>query len=350
MQADAVQGALRTQIADRRLRVTTQSRALVTGATGFTGGHLCRHLLDAGYVVTALVRPGKDAASLKASGVEIVTGDLGDARSLRTATEGIDVVFHIAAAFRDASLPDEAFFEVNVEGTRNIVTAAAAAGVRRFVHCSTVGVHGDTGSTPATEDSAFKAPDIYCQSKIEGELLARELFDQLGIAGSVFRPMGIYGPGDTRFLKLFRSISRNRFLMIGSGEICYHMTYIDDLCRGIILCGEHPAAVGEVFLLAGERHTTLNELVACIADAFEVKRPSIRIPLGPVMAAAYVCDAVCRPLRLNPPLYPRRVEFFSKHRAADISKARQMLGFNPHVSLMAGVRMTAMWYRQQGWL
>lgn len=330
--------------------VSTQSRALVTGATGFTGGHLCRHLLDAGYLVTALVRPGKDAAPLQASGVKIVTGDLGDAESLRTATEGIDVVFHIAAAFRDASLPDEVFFEVNVEGTRNIITAAAGAGVHRFVHCSTVGVHGDTGTIPATEESPFKAPDIYCQSKIEGELLARELFDKLDIAGSVFRPMGIYGPGDTRFLKLFRSIGRNRFLMIGSGEICYHMTYIDDLCRGIMLCGEHPAAVGEVFLLAGEHHTTLNELVACIADALEVKRPSIRIPLAPVMAAAYLCDAVCRPLRLNPPLYPRRVEFFSKHRAADISKARRLLGFQPQVSLMDGVRRTATWYREQGWL
>ena len=252
--------------------MSSSPHALVAGATGFTGGHLCRHLLQAGYRVTALVRPGKDVSTLRSSGVRIAEGDLRDEAALPRAVKDIDVVYHIAAAFRDAALPDDEFFQVNVGGTGNIITAAASAGVKRFVHCSTVGVHGDTGRTPATEDSPFKAPDIYCQSKIEGELLARELFDKLDLAGSVFRPMGIYGPGDTRFLKLFRSIARGRFVMIGSGDIFYQMTYIDDLCGGIMLCGEHAAAVGEVFLLGSERHTTLNELVACIAEAVEVKK------------------------------------------------------------------------------
>jgi nucleoside-diphosphate-sugar epimerase len=324
--------------------------ALVTGATGFTGGHLCRHLLAGGYRVRALVRPGRDVKTLCQQGIEIAEGSLDDSAALARAVDGVDVVYHIAAAFRDASLPDREFFKVNVEGVRNIIQAAAAAGVARFVHCSTVGVHGDTGRTPATEESPFKAPDVYCQSKIDGELLARELFRELELAGSVFRPMGIYGPGDTRFLKLFRSVSRGRFVMIGSGEVYYHMTYIDDLCRGIILCGEHPAAVGEAFLLAGPRYTTLRELVECIANATGARTRSWHIPMAPVMAAARVCDAVFRPLGLNPPLYPRRVEFFSKDRAADSSKARRLLGYEPRFSLEEGVRLTAGWYRQQGWL
>jgi dihydroflavonol-4-reductase len=325
-------------------------RALVTGATGFTGGHLCRHLRAAGYDVTALVRPGRDTAALRQQGVGIAEGSLHDPAALARAMTNVDVVFHIAAAFRDASLPDREFFKVNVEGVRNIIHAAAAAGVTRFVHCSTVGVHGDTGRTPATEDSPFKAPDVYCQSKIDGELLARELFSELRLAGSVFRPMGIYGPGDTRFLKLFRSVSRGRFVMIGTGDVYYHMTYIDDLCRGIILCGEHPAAVGEAFLLAGPQYTTLSELVDCIADATGARTRSFHVPMAPVMAAARLCDAVCRPLGINPPLYPRRVEFFSKDRAADSGKARRLLGYEPQVSLEEGVRLTAQWYREQGLL
>jgi dihydroflavonol-4-reductase len=327
-----------------------EKSAFVTGATGFTGSHLCRHLVAAGYRVTALVRPGRDDACLVKMGVRTVRGDICDAASLPDAIAGADVVYHIAAAFRDASLPDKAYFEVNVDGTRNVIHAAAEAGVTRFVHCSTVGVHGDTGRTPATEDSPFKAPDVYCESKIEGELLARRLFDELGLAGSVFRPMGIYGPGDTRFLKLFRSISHRRFVMIGKGDVYYQMTYIDDLCRGIMLCGEHPNAVGEVFLLAGDHHTTLSELVDCIAEAFDVKRLPFHVPMAPVMAAAHVCDAVCRPIGINPPLYPRRVEFFSKDRAGDISKARRLLGYTPQVSLQEGIRRTAEWYREQGWL
>ena len=330
--------------------MSASPHALVTGATGFTGGHLCQHLLLAGYRVTALARRGRDVSTLRSSGVCIAEGELRDEAALLGAVQGIDIVYHLAAAYRDAGLPDDDFFDVNVRGTGNIITAAASAGVKRFVHCSTVGVHGDTGRTPATEDSPFKAPDTYCRSKIEGELLARELFDKLGLAGAVFRPMGIYGPGDTRFLKLFRSIARGHFVMIGSGDIFYQMTFIDDLCRGILLCGEHSAAVGEVFLLGGERHTTLDELVAHIAEAVGVRKPSLRIPMAPIMAAAQICDAVCKPLRLNPPLYPRRVEFFSKDRAADISKAKRMLGYQPQVSLREGIRRTADWYRDRGWL
>jgi dihydroflavonol-4-reductase len=332
-------------------RLGRPPRALVTGATGFTGGHLCRHLRQAGYEVTALVRPNRDTTALEALGVRIAQGELGDPGSLRLAMAGIDVVYHIAAAFREASLPDEAFFEVNVQGAENIIRAAAAAGsVRRFVHCSTIGVHGDTGRTPATEESPFSAPDVYCQSKIEGELRARELFDELGLEGVVFRPMGIYGPGDTRFLKLFRAIGRRRFVMIGSGDVYYQMTYIDDLCRGIMLCGEHPAAAGEVFILAGDHHTTLTELAECIARSLGVKLLPFHIPMAPVMFAARVCDAVCRPLGVNPPLYPRRVEFFSKDRAASAAKAGRMLGFKPQVGLEEGVAMTARWYRERGWL
>lgn len=324
--------------------------ALVTGATGFTGGHLCRHLLAAGYDVTALVREGRSTAALEAQGVRLAVGELLNPASLPPAMAGVDVVYHIAAAFRDASLPDRMFFKVNVEGTRNMVRAAAEAGVRRFVHCSTVGVHGDTGRVPATEEARFSAPDTYCRSKIQGEQAACELFKQLGMEGSVFRPMGIYGPGDTRFLKLFKSVSRRRFVMIGSGETYYHMTYIDDLCRGIILCGEHPAAAGQAFLLAGEKHTTLNDLVGCIAEACGVKPLPMHIPIGPVLAAAYACDAICRPLRISPPLYPRRVQFFSKDRAANITKAVTLLGYQPQVSLEEGIRKTAAWYRAEGWL
>jgi len=341
---------------DERPDGTLQARlgraphALVTGATGFAGGQLCRHLRAAGYEVTALVRPKRDTAALGELGVHIAVGELGDPESLRRAMAGIDVVYHIAAAFREANLPDEAFFKVNVQGAENLIRAAAASGVRRFVHCSTIGVHGDTGRTPATEESPFKAPDVYCQSKIDGELRARALFDELGLEGVVFRPMGIYGPGDTRFLKLFRAISHRRFLMIGSGDVYYQLTHIDDLCRGIMLCGEHPAAAGEVFILAGDHHTTLTELVECIAQSLGVKLLPFHIPMAPVMAMARICDAVCRPLGLNPPLYPRRVEFFSKDRAASIAKAQRILGYRPQVSLQAGIAATADWYRVHGWL
>ena len=322
----------------------------VTGGSGFTGGALCRTLGERGYDVTALVRNSSKTASLERLGATMVVGDLRDKASFASALAGADTVYHIGAAFREAKLSDKDYHDVNVSGTRNVIESAAENGVRRVVHCSTIGVHGDTGRTPATEESPFAPPDYYCRTKLEGELLARELFETLDIEGAVFRPLGIYGPGDTRFLKLFRSIARGRFRMIGSGETLYHLTYIDDLCRGIVMCGEHDDANGEVFILGGEGYVTLNQWVAEVATVVDGRIPRMHIPLAPVMLAAALCEAACRPLGIEPPLYRRRVELFSKDRAADISKAKRVLGYRPEVSLADGLGRTATWYQEQGLL
>ena len=325
-------------------------RAFVTGGTGFTGGHLCRSLLDRGWSVTALARPGSRSETLRAAGARIVEGDVRDPRTLDGAAEGADVAFHIAAAFREARLSDRDYTEINVGGTRNVIEAAARSGVRRVVHCSTVGVHGDTGRAPVNEDAPFAPPDFYCESKAAGEILARELFSKLGLEGVVFRPVGIHGPGDTRFLKLFRSVARGRFVMLGTGDVLYHLTYIDDLVDGIVLCAEKAEAAGGVFILGGGAVPTLAELVAAVARAVGGRPSRLRVPLLPVLAASVVCEKVCRPLGIEPPLYPRRVEFFSKHRAFDISRARRVLGYAPSVSMDDGFSRTAAWYRSQGLL
>lgn len=327
-------------------------KVFVTGGTGFTGGALCRRLAARGDAVTALVRDpdGAAARALAAEGVTLARGDLRDKGSFERALEGQDVVYHVAAVFREARIPDEEYTAINVGGTRNMVEAAAAGGAGRFVHCSTVGVHGNTGKTRMNEDSRYHLPDFYCKSKLEGELAARELFEKLGLPGVVFRPAGIYGPGDRRFLKLFRGIAKGTFFMIGDGETLYHFTYIDDLCDGILLCGEKPEAVGDVFILGGEQPVTLNFLAAEIGKIVGRAPRGLHIPVFPVMAAAHVCETLCKPLGIEPPLYPRRVEFFTKDRAFDIAKAKRVLGFRPRVAEPEGLARTAAWYREQGLL
>jgi nucleoside-diphosphate-sugar epimerase len=324
--------------------------AFVTGGSGFTGGHLCAALVKRGARVTALVRKTSNTQALEGLGARLVVGDLRDHASFEGSLAGCDTVYHVAAAFREAKIPDTEYTAINVGGTRSLIEAAAHAGVRRVVHCSTVGVHGDTGREPAGEDTPFDPPDFYCESKVEGELLARELFSRLGVEGVVFRPFGIYGPGDTRFLKLFRGIARGRFVMIGSGDVMYQFSFIEDLCDGILLCGTRSEAVGEVFILGGEPPLTLNAVIEEVQRATHGKPPRLRIPMAPVMAAATLCEKLCRPLGIEPPLYPRRVEFFSKHRAFDISKAKRLLGYAPRVSLADGFARTAAWYREQGLL
>ena len=323
-------------------------KILVTGATGFTGTALCRALAEGGREVVAFVRPGSRTAALQDLGVECRVVDIKDPGAVAGNFSDIGLVYHIAAYRVELADRDE-FRQVNVNGTRNLLDAARAAKVRRFVHCSTVGVQGAIDDPPATEEYRFSPGDHYQVSKMEGELLAMAYFHG-GLPGAVVRPVGIYGPGDSRFLKLFRPISKGRFAMIGSGRVRYHMTYIDDLVAGILLCGTRKEALGEVFTIGGPRYTTIRDLVAAIARALGCPPPRWRVPFAPVYAAAVLCDWLCRPFGIRPPLYPRRVEFFHKDRAFSIEKAKRLLGYRPEVDLEEGLARTAAWYRGQGML
>jgi dihydroflavonol-4-reductase len=323
--------------------------ALVTGATGFTGGHLTRTLRRRGWPVRALVRnPGK-ADALEALGVEIARGDITDPEAVDRAVAGCSHVFHIAALYREAKHPDSVYRAVNVTGTRHLLSAAARHEVDRFVHCSTVGVHGDVDRLPANEEAPFNPGDIYQETKLEGELLVKQAFEA-GLPAAIFRPVGIYGPGDLRFLKLFKAIHTGRFRMFGDGQVAYHLTYVADLVEGILLCGEHPAAVGQVFILAGPRYTSINELVELVAAALDQAPPNGRLPLAPLLAAAWLCESICKPLGIDPPLHRRRCDFFYKFRGFTSDKAHRLLGYSPEVDLAEGLRRTAAWYFEQGYL
>jgi nucleoside-diphosphate-sugar epimerase len=324
--------------------------ALVTGATGFTGGHLARYLLARGETVRALVRDTARGATLAASGVQLVQGDLARRDTIAPALDGVDVVYNIAALYRQASLPESTYRTVNAEAVAWLVEAAAAAGVRRVVHCSTVGVHGDIEHPPANEDAPLRPGDVYQVTKLEGERLAREAADRCGVDLVIVRPSGIYGPGDRRLLKLFRGVARRRFVILGDGKIFYHLTHIDDLVEGFRLAAAVPGASGRTYILAGGEVTTLNRLVEVVAEEAGVKPLDVHLPVWPFWAAGAACETFCAPFGLEPPIYRRRVDFFTKSRAFDISRARAELGFSPALDLRAGVRQTLAWYREQGWI
>ena len=282
--------------------------------------------------------------------MELIGGDLRDPGSLVPAVAGVEVVYHLAAVFRRADLSAKKMWQINAQGTQNILEAAARAKVLRFVHCSTVGVHGETREAPADEDAPYRPGDAYQRSKMEGERIALAYMAKGRLPVVVFRPGGIYGPGDLRFLKLFRAIQKGRFVMIGSGQTWYQMIYIDDLVDGILLCGTAENAVGRVYILTGEKPITLNHLVEIIASSLGVSVPRLRVPVTPVYLAGLLCEFLCRPLGVDPPLHRRRVDFFRKSRRFDISRAKRELGFQPQTDLSRGVALTAAWYRQQGYL
>jgi nucleoside-diphosphate-sugar epimerase len=297
-------------------------RALVTGATGFTGWYVAKELLAQGFQVRALARDPAKAGELAQAGMEVVQGDLRDQASLQRAVAGCSHVFHIGALYREARFADSVSFDVNVTGD----------------------VEGI-----ADENAPLAPGDVYQESKVQGEKLFQDYLGR-GMAGACFRPAGIYGPRDTRFLKLFRTIRDKKFRMFGTGEILYHLTFVEDLARGIVLLGTHPAALGETFILTGARYTTLNELVALTAEAVKVPPPKGRLPLAPLLLAAAACEAICRPFGIEPPLHRRRTDFFTKSRAFTSAKAERLVGYRPRVDLREGLGRTAQWYFQQGLL
>lgn len=322
-------------------------KVFVTGATGFTGSYLCRALAEQKYDVTALVREGKEIHDLEKLGVKKIFGDLADPGSFKGKLKGFDTVFHIAAMYRVEGVSKELFTKVNAEGTRALLDESVKSGVKRFIHCSTVGVQGEIRNPPAKEDAPYSPGDHYQESKLEGEKTALEYFKSGRINGVVVRPVGIYGPGDTRFLKLFRHIYRGNFKMIGKGKALYHLTFVEDLVEGIILAGKSEKITGEIYTLGGNEYLPLDELVSLIGKVLDKKVSGFRIPLFPVYIVSWMCEIICRPLRIEPPLFRRRLDFFTKDRAFDISKARRELGYSPEVPLEDGLKRTAEWYKKE---
>jgi nucleoside-diphosphate-sugar epimerase len=326
-------------------------KALVSGANGFTGRYMVKHLLEKGYEVRALVRKGSNLSPLEGLPIEYAYADLSDDTPLDDSVmQGIDIVHHIAALYRAENVPQKLFWDVNVGGTKKMLEAAKIANVKRFVHCSTVGVQGEIDNPPATEEHPYKPGDYYQESKRDGELLALEFFKREGLPGTVVRPVGIYGPGDDRFLKLFRYIYKDKFRMIGDGKVLYHMTFVEDLVRGIALAGEKEEALGEIFTIGGDGYVTLNDMVEEISKIYHKPVSNFRIPVWPVWTAGLLCEIICKPLNIDPPIFRRRVDFFIKDRAFDISKAKTMLGYQPQVSLPEGLAITGKWYEENGWL
>ena len=326
-------------------------QVLITGATGFAGLSLALKLAAAGHRVRALARSRERAGPLEDAGVSLVLGDIRDPGVIRQATRGVDTVYHLAAVFRRAGVLDSEYREVHVDATRQLVEASAAAGVRRVVHCSTVGVHGSVADdAPATESAPFKPGDIYQVTKLEGERTALETADRVQVPLTVLRPGPIYGPGDRRLLKLIGGVAKGRFALLGDGSPRFQMVYVDDLTRAFRLAAAAPGVEGKSYIVAGSEAPTLNELVTEIAEVAQVTSPRLRLPVWPFWLAGAVCEAICVPLGIEPPIFRRRVKFFTSNRWFDTSRARRELGFAPRISLRDGLRRTLESYRQLGWI
>jgi nucleoside-diphosphate-sugar epimerase len=328
-------------------------KILVTGGTGFTGGHLVRKLLqDSSNELSVIARNEEKARELKKLGVEVIIGDISDKDTVFRAVKGTDIVFHVAAAYREAKTDDSYYWDVNYKGTTYILDACLEYGVKRVVHTSTIGLVSSVKNPPSNEEEAYSPGDVYQNSKCEAEKEALRYAREKGLAVSVVRPAAIYGPGDLRMLKMFKMIAKKRWIFFGNGRAYLHMVYIDDLVDGFILCSQKEEAIGQVFIIGGEKYTSLNELSSMIAAEFNVKTPKIHVPYKPMEILAVCVEKIWKLFKFKkqPPIYKRRVAFFKKSRAFSIKKARTLLGYNPKIDLKTGIHLTAQWYIQNGYI
>ncbi len=328
-------------------------RLLLTGGTGFIGSRLALHARRQQMEVTVAGQVNTDPerarlAELQAAGVAVLQGPLQQAEFARSAVAGCDTVIHLAAAQHEANVPDSYFREVNVAGTKTLLEASVAAGVKRFVYGSTIGVYGAGGAT-ALDESTPPAPlNIYGVTKLEAEGVVKTFANQLET--SIVRISETYGPGDFRLLKVFRGVDRGRFFLIGGGVNRRQVIHVNDLVRGLLIASEHPSAVGQTFVMAGHEIMTTKEMAGYVALALNRKPPSLAIPLWPFMVAAVVFEVTLKPLGIQPPLHRRRLDFFRKSFVFSTDKARQLLGFTPNLSFAEGAKETAAWYKAHNYL
>ena len=324
---------------------------LVTGATGFLGTALVTELVKRGEEVRVLARDEQKAQQQFGEAVTIITGEITDATEVERAVDGASIIYHLVGRLYHPSVPTELYRQTHVEGTRILLAACKGQSqLKRIVHCSTTGVHGATGTTPAAEDAPFAPTNPYEATKLEAELLALQAYKEDGLPVSVARPGLVYGPGDLHLLGFFASIKKGLFRVIDGGKALLHPIYIDDMTTAFLLCAEKPEALGRSYNIAGERPVTIRELAEAIARAQGKTLPGGSIPLWLANLASDIFAIMPGMQGERAPLTRSRVAFLTHSRVYDISRARSELGFAPAVDLEEGMKRTAAWYRKHGYL
>jgi dihydroflavonol-4-reductase len=317
----------------------------VTGATGFIGAHFIEAALDAGHDVIGLYRsdsPRQQALIeyLRERGAILRRGDVLQPETLAAAMRGAECVCHFAAAFRESEADSEYFELLNVAGTVNVLEAAIAAGVRRFVHCSTAGIHGQRGEDVIDERTPLSPWNDYERSKVAAEEQVRERARAGGIEFVILRPTAVYGPRDQRLLKLFRSVARGRFPLFGPGRGRRHMIYVTDLAAAFLRACTVPEAANHSLIVAGPEAVPLREMLATLARVSNRSRFGPQLPLKPMLWLAAMIEDVCAKLKIKPPIYRRRMDFYLNDAVFSSERARSVLGWRPAVSLTEGLAAT----------
>jgi dihydroflavonol-4-reductase len=325
-------------------------KTLVTGATGFVGGHLVEHLVARHDEVRCFVRSTSDTRWLSRLPVEITVGDFFDEESLQHALSGVQILYHAAGVTKTRDKQE--YWRANCDATRRLLEATLkyAKSIERFVHISTQAVVGPSyNGTPIDEKTVPHPIDVYGRSKKAAEEACLEFAGKLPI--TIIRPAAVYGPRDHDVFVLFKWLDRGILPIIGSEHKRFALIHARDLAEGILASVEHEHAVGQTYLLANQDCPSWGEFYSVATQAVGKRLIKWRIPNFSI----YLVAAAAEPLSL----ITGRAALFSFEKAkeltqgnwsCDVGKAKRELEFEAKTSVLEGMRATMEWYRKEGWL
>ncbi len=324
---------------------------LVTGANGFVGRHLIIALQKRGDSVRALSSPTGDTTWLKQHGIDIFRGDIRNQEALIEPMRGVDAVVHLVAETKMKWGPIQSSYAVNVTGTENVCRAAMLAKVGRVVYVSTSAIYDMGVGRPVTEDDLLKPlDDPYCFTKAQADSLVQRMIREEHLPAIILRLGALIGPGDSlNFGRLAERVRAGKGIIVGTGNNAIPLVYITDVVQALLLALDSKQTIGHIYNISNDQPLTQKQYFSAIAQEMGVAPPRIHVPYYPMYAVAYAAERVTALSGYRiPPLATRHgIKILGEDGRLSIDKARNELGYVPHVSIREAVQLTADWYKQQ---
>ena len=322
-------------------------KAIVTGSNGFVGCNLVRALLAKDYDVTCLIRKTSNIKSLENLPIKFAYGDCNNIESLRKACESQDYVFHLAAKVKEKS--KKRYFEVNLDGTKNLLTAINNLNIKKFIFLSSQAAAGPSASRiPKTEEGPENPVSYYGKSKLAAEEYIKK---NTKIPWTIIRPSSVFGPYDRDFYIYFKIVKKGIAPLAGFGEKYISLIYIEDLSNLIIKAAKNPKANYQTFFACDGEIYSWNNFLDTLQNVIQKKLIRLKIPIifAYKLALFNECTKYFRKQQatLN---FQKVKEMKVKYWLCSSEKAKNLLDFSPKFTLNEALQKTYNWYKENKWL